>query len=173
MNLNFIENVILVDENDREIGQMEKLEAHQRALRHRAISAFVFNHRNELLLQKRAAGKYHSPDLWANTCCSHPRPGETARGAAERRLREEMGFICSLQFACTLEYRAELGDLTEHEIDHLFTGIWDGTPEPEPQEVSEWRWISLEELEAEIAARPENFVVWLPLLLPELRQTAL
>jgi isopentenyl-diphosphate Delta-isomerase len=156
------EMVVLVDEADREMGLDSKLDAHVTGALHRAFSVFVLNAQGELLLQRRAAGKYHSPGLWANTCCGHPRPGEAVAVAARRRLHEEMGFDCTLEPAGALIYRAEVGGgLVEHEYDHLFTGRHDLDPLPDPVEVSEWRWQSHESLLADVEASPEQFAPWL------------
>lgn len=153
--------LILVDENDQPAGTMEKLEAHQKAMLHRAFSVLISNSRNELLIHQRAAGKYHSAGLWTNTCCSHPMPGEDTESAAHRRLQEEMGFDCGLKHQFHFIYKTELDNqLTEHELDHVFTGVFDGIPHPDPQEVSAYRWISREDLEAEMTAAPEKFTYW-------------
>lgn len=156
-----VEKVILVDENDTALGEMEKMEAHRRALLHRAFSVFVFNKKNELMLQQRAAGKYHSPLLWTNTCCSHPRSGETTEAAAHRRLAEEMGFDCQLRPVFSFTYKAAFDHgLTEHEFDHVFVGNFDGIPEINPEEVETWKWMSLESIAADMKIHPENYTVW-------------
>lgn len=155
------ERVILVDEDDAEVGAEEKMRAHRAGLLHRAFSVFVFNARGEMLLQRRASGKYHSGGLWTNTCCSHPRPGEPTAGAARRRLREEMGLDCALEEAFAFVYRAELGpDLWEHEYDHVFVGRCEAEPRPDPEEVEGWRWATVEEVRREMAEEPEAFTVW-------------
>jgi isopentenyl-diphosphate delta-isomerase len=167
-----VELVILVDESDRETGTMEKLRAHQEGALHRAFSVCIFNDSGELLLHRRAAGKYHSPGLWTNTCCSHPRPGETTREAALRRLQEEMGFTCALEPAFEFIYRAELDQgLTEHEYDHVFTGIWNGTPAPSADEVADWEYRSTSGILAEMQMHPERFTAWFRILLPRLVET--
>jgi len=163
------ERVILVDQHDRPVGEAEKLEAHRQARLHRAFSVFVLDSVDRVLLQRRAAAKYHSGRLWSNTCCGHPRPGEEAQAAAERRLAEEMGFQCPLEPAGAFVYQAALGDLVEHEYDHVFRGRFDGTPRPDPAEVEAWQWISREALEADLAAHPGDYTVWLPLALREAR----
>src|ERR1700709_1109503 len=146
-----LEEVILVNENDEETGTIEKMEAHKQALLHRAFSVFVFNTKGEMLLQQRALGKYHSAGLWTNTCCSHPRPGEDVTDAAVRRLYEEMGMKCTLKEAFCFVYKAELDqNLTEHEYDHVFTGVSDDTPVPEPTEAGGWKYISADALEADV-----------------------
>ena len=152
---------MLVDEVDNEIGTMEKLQAHREGRLHRAISVFIFNSKKQLLLQKRAAGKYHSAGLWTNTCCSHPREGEHAKHAAIRRLEEEMGLTCRLARAFTFVYKAEFaGGLIEHEFDHVFTGITDVAPKPAPEEVSEFRYITIDALDKEMRANPKQFTEW-------------
>ena len=162
--------VILVDTDDREIGRMEKLAAHQQGQLHRAISIFVFNSGGELLLQKRAAGKYHSAGLWSNTCCSHPAPGEKTLDAARRRLKEEMGISLELQLSHSFIYRAEFENgLTEYELDHVFTGIYSGAPVPDPEEAEDWKFISLTELNTDIAKNPERYSVWLKIILQDSR----
>lgn len=165
------EHVILVDENDREIGIGEKMDAHRSGALHRAFSVFVFDSAGRLLLQKRARGKYHSAGLWSNTCCGHPRPGETTETAARRRLREEMNFECELRSAFSFVYRVELDNrLVEHEYDHVFVGHHDEDPAPEPAEVEAWSWVSVPELSKDLRARPESYSYWLriALLRPEL-----
>lgn len=155
------EFVVLVDENDRQTGLMEKLEAHQKGLLHRAISVFVFNSRGEMLIHRRALEKYHSGGLWTNTCCSHPRPDEDVAAAAVRRLSEEMGMSCTLTRSFDFIYRAELDhELTEHELDHVFTGTSDADPNPDPAEVMDWRWIGRNELHERLKAHPEEFTAW-------------
>ncbi|MDD3652379.1 isopentenyl-diphosphate Delta-isomerase [Immundisolibacter sp.] len=154
--------VQLVDTLDRPTGRAEKLDAHRRALLHRAFSVFVFDRTGRLLLQRRADGKYHSAGLWTNTACGHPRPGEGLIDAAQRRLREEMGFDCSLEPVGSLLYRLPvIGDLTEHEFDHLLCGQCEIDPQPDPQEVSAWRRVAWPELLATIAAAPDSFTPWL------------
>jgi isopentenyl-diphosphate delta-isomerase len=163
------ERVILVDQRDRPAGEAEKLEVHRQGRLHRAFSVFVLDVLGRVLLQRRAAGKYHSGRLWSNTCCGHPRPGEDIRAAAERRLAEEMGFQCPLEPAGAFIYRAALGDLVEHEYDHVFRGRFDGDPRPDPAEVEAWQWMPLEALEAGLAARPGDYTVWLPEAVKRLR----
>jgi isopentenyl-diphosphate delta-isomerase len=157
------ENVVLIDEADAALGEGEKLEVHRRGLLHRAISVFAFNAGGELLLQRRALSKYHSGGLWTNTCCGHPRPGEATADAARRRLGEELGIGCGeLEPAGTLRYRAQLADLVENELDHLLVTHVEGQPQPDPEEVVEWRYIGREELDAWIAERLEDFTAWFP-----------
>ncbi|MEO8401730.1 MAG: isopentenyl-diphosphate Delta-isomerase [Gammaproteobacteria bacterium] len=156
------EQVILVDENDNPTGTAEKMAAHRDALCHRAFSVFVFR-QQELLLQQRAAHKYHSPDLWTNTCCSHPRPGEDILQAGQRRLREEMGIEAGLKSAGRFHYIAHFDNgLTENEVDHVLIGfISDETFQINPEEVQDYRFVSLAELKQEIERSPEKFTPWL------------
>src|SRR5205085_4273578 len=140
-----VEQVILVDECDRELGVSEKLQAHRAGALHRAFSIFIFDADKRLLLQKRAQTKYHSAGLWSNTACGHPRPGEPTEAAAHRRLREEMRFDCALRPAFQFLYRAELsGGLVEHEYDHVFVGEFDDEPVPDRAEVEDWRWVRMD-----------------------------
>ena len=162
------DQVILVDADDRATGTEEKLAAHQQGLLHRAVSAFLFDSEGRQLLQRRAEGKYHSAGLWSNACCSHPFPGESAADAVSRRLHEEMGISTPLTPLLRFTYRAELENgLIEHEIDHVFVGRFDGVPTPDPVEVSEWRWIGSDALDAEVALAPGSFTAWFRMLLPE------
>ncbi|MBL0357513.1 MAG: isopentenyl-diphosphate Delta-isomerase [Chitinophagaceae bacterium] len=162
-------DVILVDEQDNPIGTMGKMEVHEKALLHRAFSIFIFNDKGELLLQKRAPAKYHSGGLWTNTCCSHPKPGEDTATAAHKRLQEEMGFSTPLNKAFTFLYKAPFENgLTEHEYDHVFTGIFNGLIKPDPDEVSDYCYLSLEKLKANIQSRPDHFTEWFKIALPEL-----
>lgn len=164
-----IEYVMLVDEQDNEIGVMEKLQAHQEALLHRAISVFVFNGKNQLLLQQRAAEKYHSPLLWTNTCCSHPRPQESLIDTSNRRLKEEMNVACELSHQFSFIYKAALeGGLTEHEYDHVFFGETNDLPEPDPSEVAAWKYMDLEDIRADISAQPEQYTAWFKLILAKI-----
>ena len=156
------ERVVLVDSSDREVGTEEKLAAHQRGVLHRAFSVFVFDSSGRLLLQRRAATKYHSAGLWSNSCCGHPSPGEKTIDAAGRRLGEEMGFTCPLSQGGSFTYRANLENgLVEHELDHVFAGTFDGEPVPDASEVGEWRWVELSELLGDIAADATKFTAWL------------
>lgn len=166
------EHVILVDEQDREIGAMEKLAAHENGgVRHRAFSVFIFDSQGLWLLQKRADGKYHFPGLWTNACCSHPRPGEATEAAAHRRLGEELGFDCPLTERFHFEYRAtsEAEGLTEHEIDHVFTGVFDGDLNLNPHEVGAVRWVTLTDLEHDVQTNPDTFTPWFKLAFPRVR----
>ena len=154
-------HVILVDENDVAFGTMEKLEAHRKALLHRAVSVFIFNTSGSWLLQQRARNKYHSNGLWTNTCCTHPYPGESNLEAAQRRLKEEMGMQCSLREIFHFTYKDALDNgFTEYELDHVFIGISDEAPKINPDEVMDYRYISLAGLKKELSQHPENFTVW-------------
>jgi isopentenyl-diphosphate delta-isomerase len=160
--------VVLVDENgydlfdrDGKLSTMEKIEAHRQGLLHRAISVFIFNERNELLLQKRAVDKYHSSNKWTNTCCTHPLPGENPLMTAKRRLCEEMGLIATLTEVFTFSYQANVGNsLIEHEFDHVFFGVSNQNPKPNPAEVSDWNWVAVEELEQELIRNPNEYSPW-------------
>jgi isopentenyl-diphosphate Delta-isomerase len=159
--------VILVDEENRETGVMEKLEAHQKGLLHRAFSVFILNEKGEMLLQKRALQKYHSGGLWSNACCSHPAPRETTAAAASRRLEEEMGFTCELQEMDNILYRVEFENgLTEHEYDHLFLGYYDGKIAVNPEEVSEHKYVSIEEIDRQLEENKEQFSFWFQIAYP-------
>ncbi len=159
--------VVLVDEKNEAVGTAEKLRAHTEGWCHRALSAFIFDEAGRLLLQQRAAGKYHSGGLWSNTCCSHPRPDEPPRAAARRRLHEEMGFTCTLTPAFHFTYQAPVGpDLIEHEYDHVFVGVADEmTVQPNAAEVADWTWMSPASLRADVAAHPDRYTVWFRRLL--------
>ena len=160
------EHVILVDPMDREIGIEEKLKAHREGKLHRAFSVFVFNTSGELLLQKRSETKYHSGGLWTNTCCSHPRPGESHDCAARQRLYEEMGFDCELTELFSFIYRTKLEhNLFEHELDFVFVGRYDGQPVPNPNEVEDWKWMDIEELKRDVGKNPEHYTYWFKLIL--------
>lgn len=161
------EQIVLVNGKDEETGLMGKMEAHEKALLHRAFSVFVFNSKNELLIQQRALSKYHTPGLWTNTCCSHPFPKENVADAATRRLKEEMGFTCELKKIFDFVYRAGFENgLTEHEFDHVFMGKFDGQPVINPDEVHSWKWMSLEDLKTEINSNPMDYTVWFKIALP-------
>jgi len=155
------EKIILVDENDNEIGSGEKLKVHQEGKLHRCFSLFVFNPKRELMLQERAKLKYHSGGLWTNTCCSHPRVGEKIEDAVHRRLQDEMGFDCEVKEIFTFIYKARLDHgLWEHEFDHVFVGKFDGEPDINPEEADSWKWIDLNELKKDILENPEKYTVW-------------
>ena len=162
-----MEEVILVDESDKPLGVMEKMEAHRRALLHRAFSVFIFNSAGKMLLQRRAPSKYHSGGLWTNACCSHPRPDEETCEAARRRLSEELGFAVPLEKIFDFTYRSEFDNgLTEYEFDHVYIGYYDQRVYPNPEEVSEYRWLSLEAVQAELAAFPSTYTSWFHLAFP-------
>ncbi len=164
-----LEEVILVDEEDRAIGFEEKLAAHRNGGKlHRAFSIFIFNRRGEMLLQKRSARKYHFGGLWTNACCGHPTRDEPLERAVHRRLREELGFDTDLRRAFSFTYTATDADsgLTERELDHVFLGEFEGVPRPHPDEIDELSWAAAEELERDLAARAEDFSPWLAIALP-------
>jgi isopentenyl-diphosphate Delta-isomerase len=155
------EFVILVDESDNELGLMEKMEAHEKAVLHRAFSIFIFNSKNQMLLQQRALSKYHSPGLWTNTCCSHPRQEETLEQATSRRLMEEMGMKCNITKAFDFVYKADVGQgLTEHELDHVFVGYSDELPDINRDEVESWKYMLLEDVKNDMTKHPEQYTVW-------------
>lgn len=156
------EQVLLVNELDEAIGTMGKLKAHQVGALHRAFSVFLFDDQGRLLIQKRAAGKYHSAGLWTNTCCSHPRPYETVQDAAQRRLMEEMGIDTPIEYRFSFLYKASFDNgLHEHELDHVFFGAWSGPAKPHPEEAEDWKYISLDALAADMQRNPELYTVWL------------
>jgi len=159
-------DVILVDDQNRELGIAEKMQAHREGLLHRAFSTFIFNSRGEQLLQRRARTKYHSGGLWSNACCGHPLPGEATTPAAERRLREELGFGVPLEEAFSFVYRATLDHgVMEHEYDLAHVGVFDGVPRPDHFEVEEWRWIAPAELVKDMAANENRYTYWFRLSL--------
>lgn len=156
-----IDKVILVDKNDKVLGEMEKMEAHEKGLLHRAISVFIVNSKGEWLIHQRAFNKYHSNGLWTNTCCSHPYPEETSVDAANRRLMEEMGMKAPLQEIFAFTYKEELDNqLTEHELDRVFIGFSDEKPQPNADEVSNWKYIDFGELKKDVKNNPQNYTVW-------------
>jgi isopentenyl-diphosphate Delta-isomerase len=163
-----MELLILVDENDQEIGSMEKMEVHEKGLLHRAFSILIFNSKNEMLLQQRALSKYHSGGLWTNTCCSHPRKNESTLHAANRRLKEEMGFSTELVEKFAFIYRAELDqNMIEHELDHVFFGTFEGEFQFNRDEVMDFRWISIPDLIQEIKDSPKSYTEWFKILMNE------
>jgi isopentenyl-diphosphate delta-isomerase len=163
-----VEQVILVDLDDCEIGVMEKMEAHKQAVLHRAFSVFLFNPQGKMLLQQRALTKYHSAGLWTNTCCSHPRPGETLDDAVTRRLMEEMGITAKVSKAFDFIYQAELPDhLNEHEFDHVFIGNYDDEVRPNHLEVANFVYQSIEEVAANLQSHPEKYTVWFKIAFPK------
>ena len=166
-----MEKVILVDENDKALGSMEKMEAHRKSKLHRAISVFVIDHEGKWLLQKRAYTKYHSGGLWTNTCCTHPQPGETSLHAANRRLLEEMGIKTGLKEIFHFTYKEVLdNEMTEHEIDHIFLGITNQIPAINKMEVDEWKYISYFDLTTNINKNPENYTVWFRMILERVNE---
>jgi len=159
------EQVILVNENDEQIGLMPKMEAHEKAVLHRAFSVFVFNEQNQLMLQQRAAEKYHSPLLWANTCCSHQRDGESNLEAGKRRLQEEMGFVCELEEKTSFIYKAPFDNgLTEHELDHILVGYFNENPTLNREEVEDFKWMTVEEVKDDMALNPEIYTEWFKII---------
>ena len=153
--------VQLVDTQDNPNGSMEKLEAHEKGLLHRALSVLIINTKKEILLQRRALGKYHSPGLWTNTCCSHPYPGENPTEAANRRLKEEMGMVADLEFAFKFQYKCDFDNgLIEHELDHVFIGETNDTPHLNTDEAMAFKWMSIEELETDMKNNPDNYTYW-------------
>ena len=160
------EDIILVDEQDNPVGAGEKMDVHRKGLLHRAFSILIYNSKCEILLQRRAASKYHCPGLWTNTCCSHPRPGEELIAAAQRRLKEEMGIDVPVkETGQEFIYKVRVGELTEHEYDHILCGNFDGEPILNPEEADDWKWISLKELGGDAMAFPEKYTPWFGLIL--------
>ncbi len=159
------EQVVLVNEKDEKIGLMPKLEAHEKGVLHRAFSVFVFNDNNELMLQQRALSKYHSPGLWTNTCCSHQRDGETSLEAGKRRLMEEMGFETPLKETISFIYKAPFDNgLTEHELDHILVGTFNGLPKINIDEVAAWKWMSLNDVKLDMELHPDNYTAWFKII---------
>ncbi len=159
------EHVILVNEKDEKIGLMPKMEAHKKAVLHRAFSVFIFNNKDELMLQQRALDKYHSPGLWTNTCCSHQRDGESNIEAGTRRLREEMGFVTSLKEVGAFIYKAPFDNgLTEHEYDHIMVGHYNDEPIVNPDEVASFRWMKLDDVKVDIACHAEEYTEWFKII---------
>ncbi len=159
------EQVILVNEKDEQIGLMPKMEAHEKAVLHRAFSVFVFNSKQQLMLQQRAADKYHSPLLWTNTCCSHQRNGESNIEAGKRRLQEEMGFVCELEEKTSFIYKAPFDNgLTEHELDHVMVGFYDEDPIINKEEVESFKYMTVEEVKADIQVNPQMYTEWFKII---------
>ena len=162
------EQVILVDKYDKQIGTMPKLEAHEKAILHRAFSVFILNDKNEIMLQQRAHHKYHSPLLWTNTCCSHQRVGETNIGAGTRRLEEEMGFVSELKELFHFIYKAPFDNgLTEHELDHVMIGYYNDEPDINLEEVESWKWMSIDDVKKDMIENPEIYTVWFKIIFDE------
>ncbi|MEP2774269.1 MAG: isopentenyl-diphosphate Delta-isomerase [Fulvivirga sp.] len=160
-----MEQVILVDTKDNAIGQMEKLEAHKKGALHRAFSVLIFNDKGEMLLQKRAESKYHSGGLWTNACCSHPRPDEDTAQAAKRRLQEEIGLDITPRFVYKFIYKTDFNnDLIEHELDYVFIGEHNGAPNINKDEVSDWKYMAINDLKKDITAHPEQYTVWFKII---------
>lgn len=165
-----MEQVILVDENDQQIGLMEKMAAHEQAHLHRAFSVFIFNSNGQMLLQQRALSKYHSGGLWTNACCSHPRDGETAIAAATRRLQEEMGFNTPITPAFQFTYKAAFDNgLTEHEFDHVFVGKYDGEIHLNMEEAENYDFGLVEDIETDIQQNPTNYTEWFKIAFPKVK----
>jgi len=159
------EKVILVTKDDQPIGLMPKMEAHEKAVLHRAFSVFVLNAKGEIMLQQRAADKYHSPLLWTNTCCSHQRDGETNIEAGKRRLREEMGFVVELKELFSFIYKAPFDNgLTEHELDHVMIGSFEGEPVINTEEVADWKWMFPKDIKDDIAKAPDSYTAWFKII---------
>jgi isopentenyl-diphosphate Delta-isomerase len=162
------EQVILVNENDEQIGLMPKLEAHEKAVLHRAFSVFILNSKNEIMLQQRAHHKYHSPLLWTNTCCSHQRAGESNIQAGTRRLQEEMGFATSIKELFYFIYKAPFDNgLTEHELDHVMIGYYNDEPKINIDEVESWKWMSIDAVKKDMEQKPEIYTVWFKIIFDE------
>jgi len=162
------EKVILVDEQDNQLGLMPKMEAHVKAVLHRAFSVFIFNDKRELMLQQRAAHKYHSPLLWTNTCCSHQRDGESNIEAGKRRLDEEMGFSTDLKEVFSFVYKAPFDNgLTEHELDHVMVGDFNGEPKINPEEVESYKWMTLDAVKNDIEINPDDYTAWFKIIFKE------
>ena len=166
-----MQEVILVNGQDEQTGVMEKMEAHQKGLLHRAFSIFIFNSRGELLLQQRASSKYHSPDLWTNACCSHPQPGESTEKAATRRLREELGFETKLSGIFSFTYRAVFENgLTEHEFDHVLIGTYNGQVFPNTDEVKDYCFMKPEKIRESLSSHPHKYTEWFKIAFPKLEE---
>jgi len=165
------EQVILVNEKDEKIGLMSKMEAHEKGVLHRAFSVFIFNDKDELMLQQRALSKYHSPGLWTNTCCSHQRDGETSLDAGRRRLEEEMGFTVALKETTSFIYNAPFDNgLTEHELDHILVGNFNGAPKINETEVAAWKWMPLKDVKDDISNNPSEYTTWFKIIFDKFYQ---
>lgn len=162
-------HVILVDNNDQEIGIMEKQEAHVKARLHRAFSVFILNDKGEMLLHKRALSKYHSGGLWTNACCSHPQPGQETAVAASKRLLEEMGFTTSLEKVFDFVYQAPFDNgLTEHEFDHVYLGYYNGPVRPNPEEVGDYCYKSINAIQYSLETHPHKYTAWFKIAFPKI-----
>ena len=166
-----MENVILIDSGDNPVGEMEKMEAHLKGSLHRALSVLIFNSKGEILLQQRAFSKYHTPGLWSNACCSHPRPGEDSLEAATRRLQEEMGFSAHLDKSFDFIYKAQFENgLIEHEFDHVFFGTFDGDPVINPEEANDFKWVKPVKLMEDVRSLPEMYTVWFRIIIEKMEE---
>lgn len=166
------ENVILVNDKDEQIGLMPKMEAHQKGVLHRAFSVFIFNKKDELMLQQRAHSKYHSPGLWTNTCCSHQREGESNIQAGKRRLQEEMGFITDLRDTISFIYKAPFDNgLTEYEFDHILVGKYNEDPILNPEEAAAFKWMNLEDVKRDMEVNPQLYTAWFKIIFDKYYQT--
>lgn len=166
-----MKKIILVNKRDKQIGTEEKIKAHREGKLHRAFSIFIFNSKGELLIQRRAKTKYHAPGLWANTCCSHPRPGKNLKTEAEKRLKEEMGIICNIKEVFSTIYNTKnekYGGLFEHEFDHIFIGKSNANPNPDKEEVEDWKWIKTGELKKDIKKNPKKYASWFKLIMKKI-----
>lgn len=162
------ELVILVNESDEKQGLMPKMEAHEKGVLHRAFSVFIYNDKEELLLQQRALHKYHTPGEWANSCCSHQRDGETSIEAGKRRLQEELGFVTELEERSTFIYKAKFDNgLTEHELDHIMVGRYNEDPVLNPEEVADFKWMSISDIQTDIKQNPEKYTAWFKIIMLE------
>ena len=160
------EKVVLVDSRNKQIGLMPKMEAHLKGVLHRAFSVIIFNNQGEILLQKRASSKYHTPNLWSNTCCSHQRDGENNISAGKRRLYEEMGFVTELYEFDSFIYKVGFSNgLIEHEFDHIMVGVYNDSPNVNPLEVDDWRWVKMDELLTDIAINPHLYTAWFKIII--------
>jgi isopentenyl-diphosphate delta-isomerase len=166
-----LQQLILVNEQDEPIGQMEKMEVHRKGLLHRAFSVFIFNEKGEMLLQQRAAKKYHSPNLWSNACCSHPVVGEEIDFAANKRLQEELGFDTEIQEKFQFIYKTEFDNgLTEHEYDHVFTGVYNGEILPNPEEVGDYCYMTMDAIEESLLSHPAKYTSWFTIAFPKIKE---
>ncbi|MEN9334052.1 MAG: hypothetical protein RLY35_1232 [Bacteroidota bacterium] len=165
-------DVILVNEADQEVGRCEKMLAHEEGLLHRAFSIFLFNPEGEMLLHRRALTKYHSGGLWTNACCSHPMPGIAIEYTLQEKLQQEMGIQCPLEFAFSFLYKAKLdNNLTEHELDHVYIGQFNGAPQPNPEEVADWRYFSIPEISSLMVTQPQMFTEWFKIAFQQVVQS--
>jgi isopentenyl-diphosphate Delta-isomerase len=163
-----MEEVILVNEQDEQVGSMEKMEAHYKGALHRAFSVFIFNNKGEMLLQQRAITKYHSGGLWTNACCSHPRPGESTNEAADRRLQEELGFSTSIKKIFDFKYNASFNNgLIEHEFDHVYVGNFQGQVKPNPSEVQDYCYMTMKDILASTQSHPHKYTAWFCIAFPQ------